>query len=170
MYRFARVGRQVALILFVSATIAAQAFAQGASLAPPAQGILAEAIDETGTPGWQVAMPPGPQPPQVFTTERGARRPRALIPLYVSFASLQGLDAHSTTRALNRGAAEANPLMRGLADHPAGLLAVKAAATTGVVLAGEKMWKRNRVAAVVFMVAANSAMAWVVQHNYRAVR
>ena len=181
MYRFARVARQVALILFVSATIAADAFAQGSSLAPPAQsipaeaiptqGILAEAIDETGTAGWLVAMQPGSQRPQVFTAEqRAARRPRALIPLYVSFASLQGLDAHSTTRALKRGAAEANPLMRGLAEHPAGLIAVKAAATTGVVLAGEKMWKRNRVAAIVFMAAANSAMAWVVQHNYRAVR
>jgi hypothetical protein len=32
------------------------------------------------------------------------------------------------------------------------------------------MWKKNKVAAVVFMVASNSAMTWVVQHNYRTLR
>ena len=97
-------------------------------------------------------------------------RPGALIPLYASFATLQGLDAHSTWRALDRGAVEANPMMKGFAGNPTALLAVKAAGTAGVIFASEKMWKRNRVAATFFMVAANSAMAWVVQNNYRAVR
>ena len=97
------------------------------------------------------------------------RRPAALMPLYVSFASLQALDTHSTRRALARGATEANPLMRGIAGNTAGMLAVKAAATAGVVYAGEKIWKRNKAGAVLFMVAANSALALVVQHNYRLV-
>ena len=97
-------------------------------------------------------------------------RPGALVPLYASFATLQALDAHSTARALDYGAVEANPVMKGIAGNPAALLAVKAAGTAGVIFASEKMWKKNRAAAVFFMVAANSAMAWVVQHNYRAVR
>jgi hypothetical protein len=97
-------------------------------------------------------------------------RPGALVPLYVSFATLQVLDTHSTSRALNRGAVEANPMMKGLAGNPTALLAVKAAGTAGVIFASEKMWKKNRTAAVFFMLAANSGMAWVVQNNYRAVR
>ncbi len=97
-------------------------------------------------------------------------RPGALVPLYASFATLQVLDAHSTSRALDRGAVEANPVMKGLAGNPTALLAVKAAGTAGVIFVSEKMWKKNRAAAVFFMVAANSAMAWVVQNNYRAVR
>jgi hypothetical protein len=50
------------------------------------------------------------------------------------------------------------------------MLAIKAAGTVGVVWASERMWRRNKAAAVVFLVAANSAMGWVVQHNYRAAR
>jgi hypothetical protein len=92
------------------------------------------------------------------------------MPLYVSFASLQVLDAHATKSALDRGAVEANPVMRGFTGSPAGMLAVKAAGTAGVVWASERMWRRNKAAAVVFLVAANSAMGWVVQHNYRAAR
>jgi Domain of unknown function (DUF5658) len=97
-------------------------------------------------------------------------RPGALVPLYVSFGTLQALDTHSTVRALGRGAVEANPIMKGIAGNPTALLAVKAAGTAGVIFASERIWKRNRTAAVFFMVAANSAMAWVVQNNYRAVR
>jgi Domain of unknown function (DUF5658) len=97
-------------------------------------------------------------------------RPGALVPLYASFATLQALDVHSTSRALDQGAVEANPMMKGLAGNPTALLAVKAAGTAGVIFASEKMWKKNRAAAVFFMVAGNSAVAWVVQNNYRAVR
>lgn len=97
-------------------------------------------------------------------------RPSALVPLYVSFAALQVIDTHSTSRALAKGAVEANPLMKGIAASEVGLLAVKGAGTAGVLYVSEKMWKKNRAAAVIFMVAANSGMAWIVQNNYRAVR
>jgi len=96
------------------------------------------------------------------------RRPAALLPLYISFGALQVLDARFTVRAIGGGAVEANPLMKGIASNEIGMLSVKAAATAGVVYANELMWKRNKAAAVFFMIATNSAMAWVVQHNYRA--
>jgi len=99
-----------------------------------------------------------------------ARRPESLVPLYVSFATLQLMDVHSTTRALGRGAAEANPLMKGLAGNPLALAAVKVAGSAAVIYAAEKMWKKHRRRSVIFIVAANAAMALVVQHNYRAVR
>src|SRR5688572_7327970 len=68
------------------------------------------------------------------------KRPAAMIGLYASFAALQAFDAHSTARALDRGAVEANPLMRGIAGNTGGMLAIKAAGTAGVVYAGERLW------------------------------
>ena len=98
------------------------------------------------------------------------RRPGALVPLYVSFGALQVLDAKSTLDAVARGGAEANPVMKGFASKPFALAAVKAAGTTGVVFAAEKMWKKNKPAAIVFMLVANTAMAVVVNNNFRAAR
>lgn len=97
------------------------------------------------------------------------QRPSALVPLYVSFGTLQVLDTHSTSRAIKSGAVEANPMMKGIAGNEAAMLAVKAAGTAGVIFASEKIWKRNKTAAVIFMIATNAGMAWVVQNNYRAV-
>lgn len=94
-------------------------------------------------------------------------RPPLLVPMYASFATLQTLDYHSTTRALGSGAGrEANPLARSIVKHRPAFIAAKAAATAGMVLAAEKMWKTHRVRAIVFMGVANAAMAAVVAHNY----
>lgn len=94
-------------------------------------------------------------------------RPSVLVPLYVGFATLQGMDYHSTSRALASGAGrEANPMMRKIVRNRPAFIAVKAAASAGVILAGERLWKRNRVGAVVFMAVANGAMAAVVAKNY----
>jgi hypothetical protein len=94
-------------------------------------------------------------------------RPRSLLPMYASFATLQALDYHSTTTALSSGAArEANPLMRGVADNPAAFAAVKAGATAGTIWIAERMRKKHPAGAVVFMLASNAAMAAVVAHNY----
>src|SRR5262245_14909292 len=113
-----------------------------------------------------------PAPPSPNTAEPGRareRRPDALVPLYFSFSALQVLDIHSTGRAIDRGAVEANPVLKGVVGNQAGLIALKAVGTAGLIYASEKIWKKNRTASIVFMVAANSAMAWVVQNNYRAV-
>jgi hypothetical protein len=98
---------------------------------------------------------------------RPLSRPNALMPLYVSFGSLQALDVHSTRRALDRGGVEANPLVKGLSGNAFTLSAVKAAGTAGLFFATEKMWRRNKAAAVVLMAAANAGMTYVVWHNYR---
>jgi hypothetical protein len=97
------------------------------------------------------------------------KRPGALIPLYATFATLQALDYASTTRALESGrGTEANPVMRPIVNSPPAFIAVKAAATAGVIVAGEMMWKKNRVAAVIFVAAANGAVAAIVARNYSA--
>src|SRR3954454_10364471 len=64
-----------------------------------------------------------------------AARPAALVPLYASFATLQALDYHSTRSALADGSVrEANPLMRSIVNSPPAFIAVKAAATAGVIV------------------------------------
>jgi len=93
-----------------------------------------------------------------------------LLPLYASFVTLQVLDLHSTRYALDRGAVEGNPLVKGLTGTTTGMAAVKAAGTVGVIFATEKLRTKNRAAAIVLMAATNSIMIWVVQHNYGVVR
>jgi hypothetical protein len=111
-------------------------------------------------------------PTRVFAQERahasGSIRP--LVPLYVSFAVLQALDVHSTTRAMNAGAVEANRLMRGVAHQPAALMAVKAGGAAASIWLTHKLAKRSKTGALILMAAMNSGYAMVVAHNYRSAR
>ena len=163
MYRFASVRHVVSAVAITVVCSAAPAAAQESS------PHLTAAIQLEAVPLPSLFAPLFEQV-QIPAPPLARRRPSALMPMYVSFASLQALDAHSTSRALDRGAVEANPLMRGLAGNTAGMLAIKAGATTAVVYSAERIWRKNRTAAVVFMLAVNSAMALVVQHNYRVAR
>ena len=90
-----------------------------------------------------------------------------LVPLYVSFATLQALDAHSTLRALNAGATEANPIVAGVAGRPVALVAMKAGVAASTIYLVEKVRVKSRRAALVLMAALNSAYAAIVAHNYR---
>jgi hypothetical protein len=164
MVRFACL-RIVYILLICAAGSAGRLSAQELERSTPGDG----AVAILATP----ASLPAPAPPSLDTTEvtrAPERRPDSLIPLYVSFGALQALDIHSTWRAIDHGAVEANPVLKGVVGNQAGLVALKAAGTAGVIYASEKIWKRNRTASIVFMVAANSAMAWVVQNNYRTVK
>jgi hypothetical protein len=110
-------------------------------------------------------------PGQVFAQELQTDAPKkVLVPLYISYAALQGLDVHSTTRALRGGASEANPLMRGVAQQPVALIAVKAGAAATTIWLTHKVSKRSRAGAIVLMAAVNSAYAVIVAHNYRVGR
>lgn len=99
-----------------------------------------------------------------------AQRRGILVPLYISFATLQALDAHSTLRALNAGASEVNPVVAGLADTPAALVALKAGMAASTIYLVEKVRVKSRRAAIVLMAALNSAYVTIVAHNYYAAR
>lgn len=103
-------------------------------------------------------------------TPAPASTTRVLVPMYVSFATLQGLDIHSTLRALDHGATEANPTLGGVAQQPVALIGVKAMSAASTIWLAHKVSKRSRTGALVLMAAVNSAYAMVVAHNYRAVR
>lgn len=111
-------------------------------------------------------------PIRVFAQERAAEgaSTKPLVPLYVSLGVLQAFDVHSTTRALNAGGVEANPLMRGVANQPGALLAVKAGGAASTIWLTHKLARRNRTGAFIVMAAVNSAYAIVVANNYRAAR
>lgn len=141
---------------------AARAGTSGAAITAPGQLPLSEVVPaaaaavDTGVARALNSTPGGP-----------TRRPNALPILYASFGALQALDAATTLRAVGRGATEANPVLTGIASNRGAMVAVKAASFASTVYLTERLWKKNRVAAVVTMVCVNSAYAVIVAHNYR---
>lgn len=93
------------------------------------------------------------------------RRPSVLPVLYVTLDALQVFDGYSTTTALGRGAHEANPMTAGVAGNSAAFWAVKAGSTAASIWFAERLWKTNRVGAIVTMVAVNGMMASVAARN-----
>jgi hypothetical protein len=97
-------------------------------------------------------------------------RPSLTLPaLQVSFGALQIMDVVSTRRALNAGLSEGNAVMRGVVDRPLAVAAVKAGATAATVFLVNRVARKNRAAAILTMVAINSAYSFVVVRNIRAV-
>lgn len=93
------------------------------------------------------------------------RRPSVLPALYVSLAALQAFDGYSTTAGISRGAQEANPMMGRVAGNSAAFWAVKVGSTAASIWIAERLWKTNRVGAIVTMVAVNGMMASVAARN-----
>jgi hypothetical protein len=89
--------------------------------------------------------------------------------LQVSFGALQIMDVVSTRRALNAGLTEGNTVMRGVVDRPLAVAAVKVGATAATVFLVNRVARKNRAAAILTMVAINSAYTFVVVRNIRAV-
>src|SRR5580693_4441768 len=108
------------LLIFSTVTMASAAHPVDDETNPPAAAVPATAIAQSFAPiDPAPAEPPGP-----------AKRPAALLPLYVSFTALQFADVQSTLRALDAGGREGNPVFAGLRS-PAGMLAVKAGLALG---------------------------------------
>ena len=132
--------------------------------------VMAQNLQSVELPAQWLEMPAVPLVDRRLSLSDSPARPQALLPMYVSFGLLQLIDAHSTTRALKSGAVESNPLMKDVVGNRASLFAVKAGGTAVAIVAAERLWPRNRVAAVGFMIAANAGISWVVQHNYHVVQ
>ena len=101
---------------------------------------------------------------------RSLSRPAALPALYASYAALQAFDVYSTRQALARGAREANPLMQGVVGNTGAFIAVKAGVGVATIVAAERLWKRNKAAAIAIMVASNGVSAIVAARNARTLR
>ena len=97
--------------------------------------------------------------------ETPEKRPAILPVLYVSLAGLQAYDVYSTRQGLLHGAREVNPLMAPVAGDTTGMIVAKTVSSLTTIVMAEHLWHRNRVAAIVTMLAANSVMAIVAAHN-----
>jgi hypothetical protein len=107
-------------------------------------------------------------PVDLRALSQSPRRPVALAALYGTYGTLQALDVVTTRRALGAGAHERNPLMK--SGNMTAMIAVKAAAGASTIYFTERMWKKNRVGAVIVMAALNGATAAIVAHNQRNAR
>jgi hypothetical protein len=96
-----------------------------------------------------------------------AKRPAALPALYATLGAMQAFDVYSTSAALKAGAKEANPMAAPFAGNAGSMLGLKAATTAGTIFFAERMWKTNKVGAIVMMIAINGATAAVSMHNMR---
>jgi hypothetical protein len=106
-----------------------------------------------------------PAPPPTFVPK--ADRPSILPVLYVTLGVTQAWDVYSTRAALKAGAREANPATAVFSANTGAMIGLKAATTAGTILFTERMWKKNKVAAIIMLVAVNGATAAVSMHNMR---
>lgn len=98
------------------------------------------------------------------------KRPAILPALYVTLGLMQAWDLASTAAAVKAGAREANPAAAPFANNKASMLGLKAVTTASTIFFAERAWKKNKVAAVVMMVAINGGMAAVAMNNMRNAR
>ena len=104
----------------------------------------------------------------LWTLSQTPRRPVTLAALYGTYGALQAMDVVTTRRAIAVGANERNPLMKN--GNMAAMIAVKAAAGASTIYFTERLWKKNRVGAVIVMAALNGATAAIVANNHRHAR
>jgi hypothetical protein len=107
-----------------------------------------------------------PSTSSISTAPANTSRPKALVPLWISFAALQALDMHSTLSGLQTGGREANPVAGTFVGSTAGFASLKIASAGAVIYLTERVRKHNRTAAIVTMIALDSVYAIVVEHNY----
>ncbi len=99
-----------------------------------------------------------------------AKRPMILPALYASLGAVQAWDVYSTSAALKAGAIERNPLVAPIAGNSGGMIALKLGTAATTVFFAERLWKKNRVAAIVMMASINGATAAIAMRNIRNAR
>jgi hypothetical protein len=98
-------------------------------------------------------------------------RPASLFPMYGTFAALQAADVVTTVRALRKpGLREANPFVKPFAQNVPSIVLFKAGSTAVTVLAVEKLWRKNPLAAVATMITINVAYGVLVSQNAARIR
>ena len=163
-------GRRVVVAALLSLVFAAEVRAQE-RIDFTAVDMTAAMLNSTVIPAVPLSdIDQFPVPPVQRLSIRRTATTALLSTLYASTAVMQALDAHSTFRALDNGAVEANPLMTGLARNRAAFVAVKALVATTTILATRQMARRSKLGAVVTIIALNSAYAMIVRHNYNIAR
>jgi hypothetical protein len=151
-------------VVSVGPWYAQEVFAQTDVLPKPiTEGVAAAATTQFAADDQTVAQVPR----EVLPTPGRSWSTSLLVALQATTLATQALDVHSTLKALDAGAVEANPVMSGVVKNKAALIGVKAAMGAGLMYATHRMAKRNKVAAIVTAAAVNSAYLFVAHHNYK---
>ena len=161
--------RRIIAALFVAVVSVApwsvqDVYAQSDALANPITETLAAAAVTTQFADGDQSVG---QMPRVIARGPSKLTSSLVVAMQATSLVAQALDVHSTMKALNVGAVEANPLMSGVVKNKAAFIGVKAAMGVGLMYATHKMAKRNKVAAIVTAAIANSAYLFVAHHNYK---
>lgn len=160
--------RIVATVLFAAVSLSPAFVAKASAQGEVGQTPIIDTLASTTTT--QFAAPEQTMPAMQRELPKPGMSTSVLTALQVTTVATQILDVHSTMKAMNNGAVEANPMMRGVAKNPAAFISVKAAMSVGLMYATHKMAKRNKVAAIVTSAAINSAYLVVAHHNYKVAR
>ena len=156
----------LAAILASPSSVSAQSVVESSSaaLAPSLAGSLTQTLRLAEEQSAAVQLP---RPAVVLNPTRSRIGSKAVLPsLYATTAAMQLLDVDSTLKSLNRGAIETNPLMSGLVKNRAAFAVTKAGIAAATIYAAHHIAKDNKVAAIVTLVAINSAYAMIVKNNY----
>ena len=160
--------RRFATAVLVTIVSAAPTFATSASAQTPTPGAFADAVAVASAIQF-AEQASAPAPRALPRTDVKWQTP-VLASLQAATIATQMLDVHSTYKALNAGATEANPMMGGLVKNPAAFIGVKAAVGAGLVYATHRLGQRNKAAAIAVAAAVNSAYLMIASHNYKVAR
>ena len=103
-------------------------------------------------------------------TSSGRRPSVLMMSSYAVTAIVQGLDAHSTFKAIDAGAVETNPLLTPLANNRAAFVALKAAIAAALIYEGHGTSKQHKIRALLILGAIDGAYIALARHNYRVAR
>jgi hypothetical protein len=147
------------------------AVAQAQDLASPLANAMPKLTFATSVTA-PAAMPIAPEAQTISRPSfaYGSSAFKTLLPFYASTAALQMLDVRSTLQVIRLGGSEGNPILHGLAAHPAMFVSVKAAIAAVSIYSAHRIAKHSKVGAIVTMVALNSVYGMVVAHNYQVAR
>lgn len=152
----------------VMALVAACAFPNVAA-AQPTQDARTPSIAASVAAPVQFADDQAPAPIREFRSDPRWTTP-VLLSLQAATVVTQMLDVHSTLKAVNAGAVEANPMMGGLVQNKAAFIGVKAGISAGVIYITQRVARDNKMAAIAASAAINSAFLMVARHNYRVAQ
>jgi hypothetical protein len=147
-------------LMSLACSVAARAADDGAvTITPPTAS--ADTVTATTEPA---ATPPLP----AWVAREAQKRPTALSALYGSYGTLAVADLISSKKAFAAGAHERNPIMGSGAVTR--MVVVKSAGAAMSIYFAERMWKKNRIGAIVTMAVVNSISATVVARNLQVAR
>ncbi len=161
--------RRLFVLIAVALLAVSPSIARTASAQDHSQLDLSAAVRNAVVPSAPAAAPEQLSRPYRSDLRQPGPSP-VMLSLYASTAIMQALDVHSTLTALGNGAVEANPLLSGVTGRKAAFIALKAGVAFSTVMAAHNMARHNKVAAIVSLVAIDSAYAMIISHNYKVAR